>query len=58
MIDELIGGEVEECGVDVAGIVGEQEMLALLDEGEVVLFGSFDDIAIGDGEVADDVLTA
>ena len=40
MADELIGGEVEEFGVDVAGIVCEQEMVALLDEGEVVLFWS------------------
>ena len=58
MVDELIGAEVEDCGVDVAGMVCEQETVALLDEGEVVLLGSFDDIAIGDGEVADGVLTA
>ena len=58
MADELIGGEVEECGVDVEGIVCEQEMVALLDEGEVVSFGSVDDIAIVDGEVADGVVTA
>ena len=57
MVDELIGGEVEDCGVDVAGIVCEQEMVALLDEGEVVLFWSVDDIAIVDGEIADGVVT-
>ena len=57
MADELIGGEVEECGVDVAGVVCKQEMVALLDEGEVVSFGSVDDIAIVDGEIADGVVT-
>ena len=58
MADELIGGKVEDCRVDVAGIVCEQEMVAFLDEGEVVLLGSVDDIAIVDGEVADGVVTA
>ena len=58
MADELIGGEVEDCGVDVAGVVCEQEMVALLDKGEVVPFGSVDDIAIVDGEIADGVVTA
>ena len=58
MADELIGGEVEDCGVDVAGVVCEQEMVALLDKGEVVLFWSVDDIAIVDGEIADGVVTA
>ena len=58
MTDELIGGEVEDCGVDVAGVVCEQEMVALLDEGEVVLLGSVDGIAIGNGEVSNDVDTA
>ena len=57
MADELIGGEVEECGVDVAGVVCEQEMVALLDQGEVVSFGRVDDIAIVDGEIADGVVT-
>ena len=56
MVDELIGAEVEDCGVDVAGIVCEQETVALLDEGEVVLFWSVHDIAIVDGEVVDGVL--
>lgn len=55
MVDELIGAEVEDCGVDVAGIVCEQETVALLDEGEVVLFWSVHDIAIVDGEVVDGV---
>ena len=55
MADELIGGEVEDCGVDVAGVVCEQEMVALLDKGEVVLFWSVQDIAIVDGEVVDGV---
>ena len=58
MADELIGGEVEDCGVDVAGVVCEQEMVALLDKGEVVLFWSVDDIAIVDEEVANGVVTA
>ena len=58
MADELIGGEVEDCGVDVADVVCDQELVALLDEGEIVLLGSVDDIAIGNGEVANDVVTA
>ena len=55
MVDELIGGEVEERGVDVAGLVFEQEVIALLDKGEVVLFWSVQDIVIVDGEVVDGV---
>lgn len=58
MADELIGGEVEDCGVDVAGDVCEQELVALLDEGEIVLLRSVDGISIGDGEVANDVVIA
>ena len=58
MVDELIGGEVEDCGVDVAGVVCEQEMVALLDEGEVLMYRSFDDISIGEGEIADFVVAS
>ena len=57
VVDQLIGGDVEDCGVNVAGVVCKQEMVALLDEGEVVLFWSVDDIAIVDGEIADGVVT-
>ena len=55
MVDELIGAEVEDCGVDVSGVVCEQETVALLGAGEVVLFWSVHDIAIVDREVVDGV---
>ena len=55
MVDELIGAEVEDCGVDVAGVVCEQVTVALLGEGKGVLFWSVDDIAIVDREVVDGV---
>jgi len=56
MVYELIGGKVEQRGLDVAGVVCEQKVLALLDEGKVLLFGSVDDIAIGYGEIEDFVV--
>ena len=41
--------------MDVAGIVCEQEKVALLDVGEVVMFMSVDDTAIADGPIMDGV---
>ena len=58
MGEQLVAVDVEQRGFDVVVQVCEQQVIALLDEGEVVLFGSSDDIAIGDGEITDGVLTA
>ena len=45
MTDELIGGEVEDCGVGVGGLVFEQEVIAALDQAKVEVVGCLDHIA-------------
>ena len=53
--DEIVAIDVEEPGFDVVVLVFEQEVIAALDEAKVEVVGSFDEIAISDGEITDGV---